>query len=97
MLDATRPLAVVTGASTGIGFELARQCAQTLCRFERRRAQLNPLGRCECLPSILKRRTLAAAATYTRADAVTRRARFLHVRRFYRTFMSELTPPAAGK
>lgn len=24
----TRPLAVVTGASTGIGLELARQCAQ---------------------------------------------------------------------
>lgn len=28
MLDATRKLAVVTGASTGIGFELARQCAK---------------------------------------------------------------------
>jgi short-subunit dehydrogenase len=28
MLDATRKLAVVTGASTGIGFELARQCAE---------------------------------------------------------------------
>jgi short-subunit dehydrogenase len=27
MLDATKPLAVVTGASTGIGYELARQCA----------------------------------------------------------------------
>ena len=28
MLDATKKLAVVTGASTGIGFELARQCAK---------------------------------------------------------------------
>jgi short-subunit dehydrogenase len=28
MLDATRKLAVVTGASTGIGFELARECAK---------------------------------------------------------------------
>lgn len=28
MLDATKKLAVVTGASTGIGFELAKQCAQ---------------------------------------------------------------------
>jgi short-subunit dehydrogenase len=28
MLDAARTLAVVTGASTGIGFELARQCAR---------------------------------------------------------------------
>ena len=28
MLDATRKLAVVTGASTGIGYELARQCAK---------------------------------------------------------------------
>jgi short-subunit dehydrogenase len=28
MLDTTRKLAVVTGASTGIGFELAKQCAQ---------------------------------------------------------------------
>jgi uncharacterized protein len=28
MLDATKKLAVVTGASTGIGFELARICAQ---------------------------------------------------------------------
>jgi short-subunit dehydrogenase len=27
MLDSTKPLAVVTGASTGIGLELARQCA----------------------------------------------------------------------
>jgi short-subunit dehydrogenase len=28
MLDTTKKLAVVTGASTGIGFELARQCAR---------------------------------------------------------------------
>jgi uncharacterized protein len=28
MLDTARKLAVVTGASTGIGLELARQCAQ---------------------------------------------------------------------
>jgi uncharacterized protein len=28
MLDSSRKLAVVTGASTGIGFELAKQCAQ---------------------------------------------------------------------
>ncbi len=28
MLDATRKLAVVTGASTGIGLELARLCAR---------------------------------------------------------------------
>ncbi|AXK82287.1 SDR family NAD(P)-dependent oxidoreductase [Pseudolabrys taiwanensis] len=28
MLDATKKLAVVTGASTGIGFELAKQCAR---------------------------------------------------------------------
>jgi short-subunit dehydrogenase len=28
MADEMRPLAVVTGASTGIGFELAKQCAQ---------------------------------------------------------------------
>ena len=28
MLDRTKPLAVVTGVSTGIGLELARQCAQ---------------------------------------------------------------------
>lgn len=28
MLDRSKPLAVVTGASTGIGLELARQCAQ---------------------------------------------------------------------
>lgn len=28
MVDGSRPLAVVTGASTGIGFELAMQCAQ---------------------------------------------------------------------
>jgi short-subunit dehydrogenase len=28
MLDATKKLAVVTGASTGIGYELARQCAR---------------------------------------------------------------------
>ena len=28
MLDATKKLAVVTGASTGIGYELARQCAK---------------------------------------------------------------------
>jgi short-subunit dehydrogenase len=28
MLDSTKPLAVVTGASTGIGLELARECAQ---------------------------------------------------------------------
>ena len=28
MLDATKKLAVVTGASTGIGFELARECAK---------------------------------------------------------------------
>jgi len=28
MLDATRKFAVVTGASTGIGLELARQCAK---------------------------------------------------------------------
>jgi short-subunit dehydrogenase len=28
MLDATKKLAIVTGASTGIGFELARQCAK---------------------------------------------------------------------
>jgi short-subunit dehydrogenase len=27
MADETHPLAVVTGASTGIGFELAKQCA----------------------------------------------------------------------
>ncbi|MES2714104.1 MAG: SDR family NAD(P)-dependent oxidoreductase [Pseudomonadota bacterium] len=27
MADAARPLAIVTGASTGIGFELAKQCA----------------------------------------------------------------------
>ena len=27
-MNASRPLAVVTGASTGIGFELARQCAR---------------------------------------------------------------------
>ena len=29
MLDTTKKLAVVTGASTGIGYELARQCAKT--------------------------------------------------------------------
>src|SRR5919206_1261458 len=28
MTSASRPLAVVTGASTGIGYELAKQCAQ---------------------------------------------------------------------
>jgi uncharacterized protein len=28
MLDSSRKLAVITGASTGIGFELAKQCAQ---------------------------------------------------------------------
>ncbi|HEX3859405.1 MAG TPA: SDR family NAD(P)-dependent oxidoreductase, partial [Pseudolabrys sp.] len=28
MLDITRKLAVVTGASTGIGLELAKQCAK---------------------------------------------------------------------
>ena len=28
MLDTSKKLAVVTGASTGIGLELARQCAQ---------------------------------------------------------------------
>jgi short-subunit dehydrogenase len=28
MLDASKPLAVVTGASTGIGFELARECVE---------------------------------------------------------------------
>ena len=28
MLDTRRKLAVVTGASTGIGLELAKQCAQ---------------------------------------------------------------------
>src|SRR5262249_39804759 len=28
MVDAPRPLAVVTGASSGIGFELAKQCAE---------------------------------------------------------------------
>lgn len=28
MSEGTRPLAIVTGASSGIGFELARQCAQ---------------------------------------------------------------------
>src|SRR4051812_17891901 len=28
MSNATRPLAVVTGASTGIGYELAKQCAE---------------------------------------------------------------------
>ena len=29
MLDSTKPLAVVTGASTGIGLELARECARS--------------------------------------------------------------------
>lgn len=29
MATASRPLAVVTGASSGIGFELAKQCAQS--------------------------------------------------------------------
>src|SRR5690348_14641885 len=28
MLDSTKPLAVVTGASTGIGLELAKECAK---------------------------------------------------------------------
>src|SRR5215207_4681377 len=28
MTSASRPLAVVTGASTGIGYELAKQCAE---------------------------------------------------------------------
>jgi uncharacterized protein len=28
MPDTVRPLAIVTGASTGIGFELAKQCAR---------------------------------------------------------------------
>ena len=28
MLDATNKLAVVTGASTGIGFELAKECSR---------------------------------------------------------------------
>lgn len=28
MLDATRPLAIITGASSGIGYELAKNCAE---------------------------------------------------------------------
>ena len=33
MTDTTRPLAVVTGASSGIGFELAKLCAEHGCNL----------------------------------------------------------------
>ena len=51
-MSATRPFAIVTGASTGIGFELAKRCAKegydllvaaTNLRSKRRRLRSVPM------------------------------------------------------
>lgn len=64
MQDSERPLAVVTGASSGIGLELARQCASH--GFDLVIAADRPIE-----PSVLKLRVMGASARGVQADLST--------------------------
>ena len=61
-MSATRPFAIVTGASTGIGFELAKRCAKEgydlLIAADERR-YFHAVNACDPIEMLLTERTLS--------------------------------------